>query len=94
MVRLHNGAEESIDVIVVTMMSLQELFWNKPVIVYELVMLARDPSHQLYANTSEVLQQLALVEAKDRMDDSVRNVVLSAVDGEGIDMILRNPVIE
>jgi hypothetical protein len=92
LVTLHNGAEEPDVVVMTTMLSLGTLFKSNPIAVYELVQLTRNPSHQPFGNTGEVLQGLGLVGEDGRMHDSVRNVVQSAIVGEDLDMSLRHPV--
>ena len=96
MVTLKNGSEEAKPLVVIVMMSLRKLFnsgnMGDAISAYELAMKAREPGHKLFGNTVQDLAKLALVNADGSMHDSVRNIVVSAVEGEGFDMTLGNPV--
>jgi len=89
--KLKNGSEELDGLVGVTMMSIRKLTETHPIAFYELVMLARDPKHKLFGNTSQILSNLALV-TNGQVHDSIRNIVLSAVEGSGMDMTLGSPV--
>jgi hypothetical protein len=86
MVKLRNGSEEALPLVTAVMMSLQSL---DPITQYELVMVARNRDHKPFGNTGDKLRDLRLLP----MHQSVRNVVLSAFHGEGLQMALRSPVI-
>jgi hypothetical protein len=103
-VRLKNGSEEHAGLVRMTMVSLASLMEREPIAFYELVELARNPAHALFGNTGEKLADLALLSLPDRnngrpgallappsMHSSIRAVILSAVEGEGLDMVLGNP---
>lgn len=89
--KLKNGAEEATPLVAVTMMALRELI-KLPIPFYELVMICRDRNHKLWSNTASILQERNLLDETGRVHDSIRNIVLSAVSGEGIDMVLGWPV--
>ncbi|MGQ0527595.1 MAG: hypothetical protein ACT4OY_06160 [Alphaproteobacteria bacterium] len=89
---LKNGAEEAKPLVAVTMMSLEGLMQQNPIAFYELTMKARDSKHQFFGNAGQVLEKFNLVSANGSMHDSIRNIVLSAVEGDGLDMTLGNPV--
>ena len=91
-VKLRNGAEEFKPLVAVTMMSLKSVMESNPIAFYELACLARDRDHKLFGNTGEVLQARALVSAEGTMHDSIRNIVLSAVEGDMLEMTLRSPI--
>lgn len=74
------------------MMSLQRLFQTDPISAYELTMKARDPNHEFFGGTGQKLMSLALVDANGGMHDSIRNIVLSAVEGDGLEMKLGSPI--
>lgn len=97
-VRLRNGAEEASVLVRLMMWQLGELFKTQPIHFYELVMLCRDPAHRLFGATADDLAAMKLVTPVEgrpaQVHDSIRNIVLSAVDGEDFEMVLRNPVIE
>lgn len=90
--KLRNGAEEAKPLVVVTQTILSNLMDNDPIAFYELVMKARNPAHKIFGNVGEILRKRALLENGDRMHDSMRNIIVSAVEGEGLDMVLRSPV--
>lgn len=94
-VTLKNGTEEARPLIGVMMLTLQRLWAEKPTVLYELVQLCRDREHELWGSTSEDLLALSLIEKTNdgfRVHDSIRNIVLSAIEGEGLEMKLGNPV--
>lgn len=93
--RLKNGTEEVEPLVITAMMSLELLFTTKPLHAYELVQLCRNPSHPVFGRMGEDLVGLALAERRGNgfgVHESVRNVVLSAVLGDGLEMTLGNPV--
>lgn len=94
-VRLRNGAEEVKSLVSMILFTLKDM-WSKGEVttVYELAMLCRDPEHKLFGDTGDVLKKLSLVQPDGRVHDSIRNIVLSAVEGEGLDMRLQSPIAE
>lgn len=88
---LKNGAEEVKALVMVTMMSLRHL---EPIAFYELVQKCKDDTHIFWGDTEEKLKSLALLECSGRPHDSIRNIVLSALAGEGLDMRLVSPIKE
>lgn len=91
-VLLRNGTEEGEIMVKSALFSLDQLAKAHFVALYELAALCRDPKHTLWGDTSDILQRLSLVMPDGRVHESIRNVVLSAVTGEGADMALRNPI--
>ena len=89
---LKNGAEEAKPLVIVIMMSLEDLMKKNPIAFYELTMKARDQGHQFFGRAGQVLKEFNLVSADGSLHDSIRNVVLSAVEGDDLDMTLVNPV--
>ena len=89
--KLRNGSEEATALVTVTMMSLKRLFEEKPIVVYELTMKCRDSSHEFFGESESDLQELALVDSDGRIHGSIKNIILSAVQGEGLDMTLGSP---
>ena len=88
---LKNGSQEVRTLVVVVMMSLEELIGKDSITFYELVMFCRDQSHKFFGSTQGTLERLGLLQ-NGTVHDSVRNIVLSAVEGDGLEMCLRNPV--
>lgn len=90
-VYLKNNSEEAASLVNVMMVSLCLLFDEDPIVFYELVMLARDQQHNLFGNTGDKLKDLHLIQRDNRMHTSLRNIVLSAVAGDGLEMTLGDP---
>ncbi len=91
-IKLRNGTEEHKGLVTALMMSLGELLKSKPIAFYELVSLARSPGHELWGNTREVLSGLMLVDQQGNVHDSCRNIILSATEGDGLELTLRSPI--
>ena len=90
-VTLKNGAEEPKPLVLATMVSLENLVQTNPIVAYELVEVCKNPDHELFGNAGEILTKLALIE-NGYVHDSIRNIVLSAFEGEGFEMRLTFPV--
>lgn len=84
---LKNGSTEATMFVREMMMSLEFLMDDNVGAFYELVMACRDKEHALFGNAEQVLRDLSLYP----IHDSVRNIVLSAVTGDGLDMVLGSP---
>jgi len=93
-VKLKNGTTEAKPLVNATMLILRDLVDNDPITLYELTMLCRDSSHQLWGSAGTKLKERNLVESDGRVHQSIRNVVLSAVTGDGLDMCLSSPLAE
>ena len=89
---LKNGAEEAQPVVTVAMMSLNRLIQDNPIAFYEMVQVCRDPNHQPFGNTALILKDLSLMEESGQVHDSLRNIVLSATEGDGLDLTLVSPI--
>lgn len=90
-VKLKNGAEEADIAVKVTMMSLNMLMETNPIAAYELVQICKNPNHKMFGNTEEVLVDLSLL-SEDGVHSVIKNVVMSAFEGEGLDMCLTSPL--
>ncbi|MEX1112326.1 MAG: hypothetical protein WEC84_02580 [Candidatus Andersenbacteria bacterium] len=91
-VTLKSGAVEAKPAVMATMMSLKHLFESEPIVAYELVMKCRDRNHQFFGNTVDKLKQLSLVQPDGNVHDTIRNIVVSAAQGDGLDMSLGSPI--
>ena len=91
-IKLRNGAEEARPLVAVMMMSLEHLMDERPLALYDLVMRCRDRNYQFFGDNAKYLQDLSMVGSDGSIHDSIRNIVLSAVRGDGMDMILGSPV--
>ena len=90
-IELRNGSREEELQVACIMVSLRSLFDRRPIAFYELVMVARDPKHVIFGNNGEELVRSGLLDSNHQMHDVIRNIVLSATEGDGVDMILRSP---
>lgn len=94
-IKLKNGTEEAAPLVTVGMMALKNLFETRPIHFFELVSLARNSAHVLFGKTGQDLLAQSLVQdagnGRYTMHDSLRNIVLSAVVGEGLEMRLWDP---
>ncbi len=90
--QLKNGAEEGRRIVYAMTRILDKLMADYPVALYELIALCRDPEHELFGNASEVLRGWNLINDVRQVHDSIRNIVLSATEGEGFDLHLVSPV--
>jgi len=72
-------------------MSLKALMASDPIAFFELSELCKDRSHKLFGNTGEKLSKLGLIQ-NGTVHGSIRNIVLSAVEGEMLDMQLVSPI--
>lgn len=96
-VKLRNGTVEPLAIVQVIYGSLRRMFEDGiggALLAYELAMKCRDPNHQIFGSMGKKLQDLALIDANGRVNSQIKNVVLSAMKGDGLDMELVNPVAE
>jgi hypothetical protein len=92
MIKLKNGATIPHPHYTATWVSINSLMNKNPIAFYELVMICRDPTHQLFGNTTIKLQELALLDESGQPHSSTRDLVLSSVRGEGLEMSLSSPI--
>lgn len=90
-VKLKNGTEEPRVVVAATMVSLQAMFRDAPIIAYEFVSVCRDPLHKIWSGKDQMVAA-GFMNEDGKMHDTIRNVTLSALDGEGMGMTLGSPV--
>lgn len=90
--KLKNGSEEEAELVAVITAALETLWKEKPIAAYELVQLCKDSEHKLFGMAGQDLASAGLLEPGNRVHDSIRNIVLSAVSGEGFEMTLGSPV--
>lgn len=91
MVKLKNGSEVPESVVATTMMNLECLMSKNPIAFYELVEKCKNPKHEMFGNTKKVAEELALMNSGS-VHDITKNIVLSAVQGEELNMTLNSPV--
>ena len=93
-VTLRTGHVEAATGVRVVQLHLRSLLSEHPVAFLELVTIARDRNHEPFGATGEWLRQLQLLDHDGhhhRMHESVRNIILACVAGDGLDMHLVSP---
>lgn len=88
---LKNGAEEDGALVTVVMIGLENLMNSNPIAACELVEMCKNNAHKPFGNAGAVLGELGLL-IDGTVHGSVRNIVLSAFEGEGLNMRLTNPM--
>ena len=91
-IKLKNGTEECKPLVAIVMGILNHLADERPLALYDLAMRCRDQNYQFFGDNEEYLQQLKLIDANGVIHDSDRNVILSAMRGDGFDITLGSPV--
>jgi hypothetical protein len=97
-VKLKNGTEEFEGLVPVLMAMLRHLADKYPTAFFDLVNQVRDPGYEVFSpGEVGVLVSLGLALEGSTMKklvvhDSVRNIVLSAVGGNGLEMRLGDPL--
>ncbi len=89
---LKNGATEVLPLVNVTMVSLNSLLGSSPMGLYELLEKCRNKDHKIFGNLGDDLIDLALLQDNGQPHGSIKNIVLSAVSGEGLGMVIGNPI--
>jgi hypothetical protein len=97
MLHLKNGSVQPAPSVATTMKALDHL-WGQGVVgltaLYDLYERSKNADHRIAEGVLETLKTLALVQPDGSIHDTVRNVVLSAVSGEGIDIAMASPLKE
>lgn len=93
-VKLKNGSEQERTQVEAFMDTLRRLFKEEPIAAYDLVLKARNPEHDIFVAAQIKLKEQALLLPNGDVHKTVRNIILSAVTGEGVQMVLRNPIDE
>ncbi len=96
MAKLKNGSEEHDAAVTVTMISLKHL-WNSGfsgiTVISDLHQICKnDPTYRAFGDNEKTLKGLALLQEDGKPHDTVRNIVLSAISGEGLEMMLVSPI--
>jgi hypothetical protein len=100
-VTLRTGAEEPDATVKVVYSSLRAMMDPNPehntrpgdfLALFDLASKCRNRDYQFFGNNEALLVERGLVQPGGRIHDSVRNVVLASVEGEGMEMRLVNPV--
>ena len=94
MYKLKNGSEYSEELFGIVWSVIKNLFENEPIVFYELVMKCRDFSHPYFGNTAEKLESIGLLSPFRAPHPLVKDIILSAVTGDGLEMTLAFPLAE
>ena len=94
-VTLHTGRQVAKPLIAVVQAHLIDLIERKPlpIVFIDTVMRARDPNHKLMPRVQTDLIELALLEPDGKMPDSICDIVVACVEGDGLGMCMRDPLI-
>ena len=95
-VTLRNGSEELDSLVITTMTTLRRMMndgFTGLMALYDLHQVCLETGYQPAAQQLEYLKILSMLQPNGRPHDSIRNIVLSAVQGEGLEMELVNPVV-
>ena len=89
---LHTGAVVATPLVATVGMILRRLLDEGAAVpFYEAAMIARDASHRPFGRAGADLEKAGLLEG-GRMHQSIRDVIVASVEGEGFDMKMRSPV--
>ena len=93
LIKLKNGTEEVEVLVKSTMGSLRGMIHSNPIHFLEFVYLVRDKNHEVWGGETTLQSFIAigLMNEDLTIHGSIRNIVLSAVEGDGLDMCLVNP---
>lgn len=96
MSKLKNGTEEATQLVTVTMASLKFL-WESDIggmlAVSDFVQICRrDPKYKKFGDNEDRLKKLLLLDQNGNVNSSIRNIVLSAFTGEGLDLQMGSPI--
>jgi hypothetical protein len=96
--KLRNGSEELKPLVIATRMALESLLKGGGIRgmtqFYDIVMACRDPEYlkQIFPENLRQLQEFGLIEQGGTIRSEIRNIVVSSVEGEGLDMVIVNPI--
>lgn len=93
-VTLKNGTTEVEPLVAATMMSLRKLFDEEPIVLFDLVSRCRDDSYEWFGDAEKECKDLRLVQSDNTIHRSIKNIILSATEGDGMDMTLVSPYAE
>lgn len=89
--KLKNGTEEDKALVAATMLTARLLLDSNPMAFHDAVMIARDPKYRPFGNLGKTLAGARILQDDGAMHASIRNVLLSAVTGDGLAMVLGSP---
>ena len=90
-IKLKNGTEELESFVNLTIALLTKLANENYILFYELVMKCRDRNHQLFGGCGKELVEREFLQSDFNPHQSIKNVIVSAVIGDGLNMKIENP---
>ncbi len=97
-VLLKNGTKEAKVLVNVVMHSVSTLLDSGVsglTSLYDLVQICRNnPNYQKFGDNEEMLKKLSLLQDDGKPHNSIRNIILSSVSGDGIDMAFESPIMK
>lgn len=92
MITLKNGTKEVKSLVLVVSLVLKSLIEDRPIALYEFVMKCKDSNHQFFGNNGDYLREhTTFLDNNDKIHDSIKNITLNSIEGEGLDMALVKP---
>lgn len=92
-VKLKNGSEAVEVLVETTMISLTSLREENTIAFFELVQKCRNPQHIMFGDAKEIAQKFGLIE-QGKIHDVIKDIILSAVEGDMLDMKMVDPIAE
>jgi hypothetical protein len=92
--KLKNGSVEVVSLITVTMIALDNLLKGNPMVLYELNEKCKNSEHKIFGQMEPILKDLYLIDADGKVHSSIKNIVLSAIVGEGVLLALISPIVD
>jgi hypothetical protein len=94
-VELKNGTTHLASFVSSIRSAIQHLFYDEPIAFNELVQLCRSPAHPIWKSSTRVLIEYSLLTKTTTgfiVHDGIRDIVLSATEGNGPNLKLVSPV--
>lgn len=91
-IKLKNGKEELKAGVQAIMVSLRDLFERDPIAFYELNELCKNRDHKLFCDAEKLGEMVQKRGDGSVVHETIRNVVLSCVQGAGLDMTIGSPI--
>lgn len=90
-VKIRGGFEHVKVLVTRTVVSVSHLMKEKPIAFYELVMKCRDRDHKLFGSAGAELRAMSLMSDDGSMHAAIKEIVLAATEGDGLDLKMRSP---
>jgi hypothetical protein len=94
MLKLRNGSQEPSALVNLTVRSLSQMMGDIQGVtaLYDLHQICLGTNYRPSARQLQYLEGRGLLQANGRPHDSIKNIVLSAIEGEGLEMTLVSPL--